>query len=195
MQIKDYFQIIAWLVASIGGVIAAFKAIVEVQRNRKQREIELRWKQAQLAKEILDEIEDDSLIQNAKKLIDWHEREYEVRKDHIETITQEEVLNSLKKGAASLKSLSEKEKFIIECLEEFFMRFERLEHLIVINLIEFDDISDPLYWWVKSMNLNRSDYEKFLQKYEYGQAINFLNRFDKKFNLGSWNYERRIELN
>jgi hypothetical protein len=195
MQIKDYFQIIAWLVASIGGVIAAFKAIVEVQRNRKQREIELRWKQAQLAKEILDEIEDDSLIQNAKKLIDWHEREYEVRKDHIETITQEEVLNSLKKGAASLKSLSEKEKFIIECLEEFFMRFERLEHLIVINLIEFDDISDPLYWWVKSMNLNRSDYEKFLKKYEYGQAINFLNRFDKKFNLGSWNYERRIELN
>jgi hypothetical protein len=135
MEIRDYFQIIAWLVASIGGVIAAFRAIVEVQRNRKQREIELRWKQAQLAKGILDEIQDDSLIQNAKKLIDWHEHEYEVRKDHIETITQEEVLNSLQKGTASLKSLDEKEKFIIECLEEFFMKLERVEHLIVIDLM------------------------------------------------------------
>jgi hypothetical protein len=36
------------------------------------------------------------------------------------------------------------------------------------------------------MNQKRSCYEKFLQKYEYGQAINFLNRFDKKFNLGTW---------
>lgn len=186
MDIKDYFQIVAWLVASIGGVIAAFKAIVEVRLNRKQREAELRWKQAQLAKELLDEIEDHSLIQNAKNLIDWHEHEYHVRGNQIETISQEEVLNSLQKGAASLVSLEEREKFIIECLEELFMKFERLEHLLVIKLIEFDDICDPLYWWVKVMNQKRNNYEEFLQKYEYGQAINFLNRFDEKFSLGSW---------
>lgn len=186
MQIKDYFQIIAWLVASIGGVIAAFNAIIEMQRNRRQREIELRWKQARLAKELLDEIEDNKLIQNAKNLIDLDEHEYQVGKDQIKIISQEEVLRSLQKGTESLNSLNEKEKYIIGCLEEFFMKFERVEHLIVIKLIEFDDICDPLYWWVKIMNQKHSHYEEFLRKYEYGQAINFLNRFDNKFDLGSW---------
>ena len=186
MDIKDYFQIVAWLVASIGGVIAAFKAIVEVRLNRKQRESELRWKQAQLAKELLDEIEENSLIRNAKNLIDRHEYEYYVRENQIEIIHHEEVLDSLNKEVESLVSLNEKEKFIIECLEELFMKFERLEHLIVIKLIEFDDICDPLYWWVKVMNQRHNNYEEFLVKYDYGQAINFLNRFNKKFNLGSW---------
>lgn len=186
MDIKDYFQIVAWLVASIGGVIAAFKAIVEVRLNRRQREIELRWKQAQLAKELLDEIEENILIRNAKNLIDRPEYEYHVGENQTEIISQEEVINSIGKEVESLVHLNAKEKFTIECLEELFMKFERLEHLIVIQLIEFDDICDPLYWWVKVMTQKHNNYEEFLVKYEYGQAINFLNRFDKKFILGNW---------
>ena len=92
-----------------------------------------------------------------------------------------------KKGAGSSK-----EKFIEECLSKFFQKFERIEYFIDINLIEFDDICDPLYWWVKKMNGFRSDYETFFQRYEYGQAVNFLNRFQKfKSISGKWSYKSK----
>ena len=188
MEIKDLLQIGSLAVATIGGLIAAFIAILELQRNRRQREIELRWKKAQLAKEILDEIDKDSLIQNAKDLIDRHVYKYKVNERHMETITHEEVLNYLKKDGDSSK-----EKFIEECLGKFFQKLERIEHFIVINLIDFDDICDPLYWWVKKMSEFRSDYEIFFQRYEYGQAVNFLNRFNQKFKSISekWYYKSK----
>lgn len=66
------------------------------------------------------------------------------------------------------------------------MALEKLEHYISINLIEFDDISYPIYWWIKQLDQRRNKYEVFLNKYDFGMAINFLNRFHEKFKFGVW---------
>ena len=39
---KDIIQVAAWLTATIGGLIAAFKAIIEMRHNREQRKKELK---------------------------------------------------------------------------------------------------------------------------------------------------------
>lgn len=61
---KDIFQIAAWAVAVVGGLIAAFKAIDEWRKD-------LRWKQAEMAKTCLDEIQDSQLASAALKMLDW----------------------------------------------------------------------------------------------------------------------------
>ena len=60
-MIKDLLQLAAWAVAVLGGLIAAFKAIVEWRESR-------RWKQAEMAKTCLDEIRDNTLARDAQAI-------------------------------------------------------------------------------------------------------------------------------
>jgi uncharacterized protein HemX len=54
--LKDCIQVGSWAVAIIGGLIAAGVAIYQQRANRKQREIELRWNQAKLGRELFDQM-------------------------------------------------------------------------------------------------------------------------------------------
>lgn len=48
-----------------------FKVVYEVGTNRKQRADERRWRQANAAKELLDDIHTDELAKNAIHMLDW----------------------------------------------------------------------------------------------------------------------------
>lgn len=41
---KDIIQIVVWVVAIVGGLIAAFKAVHEMRQTRQVRAQELRWR-------------------------------------------------------------------------------------------------------------------------------------------------------
>lgn len=173
--LKDIFQVAAWLAATIGGLIAAFKAIVELRRNREQRQVELHWKKAHEAKKLLDELFDNNYSRNAMRMLDWSGRDYQIKNDFTEKITTEDVLIGLRVN--DLK-FSAKEAFIRDCFDQFFERLEYMQHLINIDLIEFKDISGPIEYYIELMGNNKKVFYDFLTFYDYSGTLSLFEKFD-----------------
>jgi hypothetical protein len=177
-EIKDGIQIASWVAVSVGGLIAAFKAIYEVQQNRVQRAKELRWRRANVAKEILDEMFSHHLAQNAGLMLDWSERhrEYEIKEENNQAISYNEVVSAL--GKARKIELNDKEVFIRDCFDYFFYFIDRIEHYIRIKLISFEDVDAPLRRYAKKIKIERELYESFMRSHGYDLAVQFIERFD-----------------
>lgn len=175
---KDWIQVVSWVVLSVGGLVAAFKAIYEVQQNREQRVDELRWRRANVAKETLDELFSNPHSRNATLILDWSERrrEFEIKKGNSQTITYGEVLAVLSKAPKS--AFDEKEIFITECFDCFFYLIDHIENSVRIKLISFEDVDAPLRRYAKKIRAHRGTYENFMKSHEYSLAIEFFKRFD-----------------
>jgi hypothetical protein len=169
----ELVTLIGGLVAVVGGLIAAFKAIHELRQSRKQRVEELRWKQANVAKQLLDELFAHDYSENAVLMLDWNKgkREYAVGKESI-IISYNDVLAAL--GKEQSDSLSEKEMYIRECFDFFFYFVDRIKHYININLTNFDDVKGPLKPYAKKIKAHRQVYESFMEAQEYEHAREFL---------------------
>jgi hypothetical protein len=165
----DLVTLIGGVVAVIGGLIAAFKTIQELQQSRRQRDEELRWKQANVAKQLLDELFGHEYSENAVLMLDWNKskREYVVGDESL-IISYEDVLTALTKEQSD--SLSEKEIYIRECFDFFFYFIDRIKHYININLTNFEDIKAPLKPYAKKINSHREIYYSFMQAQEYEYA-------------------------
>jgi hypothetical protein len=154
------------------------KEIEEGKRNREQREEELRWRKASLARDMLNEMWDDSYANNAMLMLDWSNREYNIGKDQVERIARAEMWEALRTHPTNFNA---KEKYVRDCFDHFFGFMQILEHYISIGLIMFDDVKYPFGYFAGKLNWKRDVVEAFLTKYEYDKAKEFLQRFE------SWN--------
>ena len=175
---KDWIQVVSWVVLSVGGLVAAFKAIYEMQQNREQRVDELRWRRANVAKEILDELFSNPHSQNATLILDWsdRQREFEIKKGNSQTISYGEVLAAL--GKAQQSAFDDKEVFITDCFDCFFYLIDRIENSVRLKLISFEDVDAPLRRYAKKIRVHRETYENFMKSHGYTLAIEFFKRFD-----------------
>jgi hypothetical protein len=174
-NLKDFIQVLALLVASVGGVIAAFKAIAELNRGRTERREEFRWKQAEMAKKVLDETWSDYYARSALRMLDWSGSKYMDGERQTQSITHEHMWNALRTKNTKFDL---DEHFIRDCFDHLFDCLERAEHFITINLIEFDDVKSRFEYYVKLMAKNRTVYEDFLETYNFKLAKRFLSRFE-----------------
>lgn len=176
-EIKDVVQIASLLTVSVGGLIAAFKAIYEVQQNRIQRAKELRWRRANVAKEILDEVFSHHLAQNAGLMLDWSERQrnYEIKEGDRQPVSYSEVVSALGKEQKAV--LDDEEIFIRDSFDYFFYFIDRIEHHIRIKLISFEDVDAPLRRYAKKIEIQRELYESFMRSHGYELAVEFFKRF------------------
>ncbi len=181
--------------SKIGGVISVFVAIFlaydqvkrnrqqkddelkESKRSRKQREEELRWRKASLARDMLNEMWEDSYANDAMLMLDWSNREYNTGKDQLERIAREEMWEALRTDPTNFDS---KEKYVRDCFDHFFGFMQMLEHYISINLIMFDDVKYPFSYFARKLDAKHDVVEAFLTTYEYDKAKEFLNRFESR---------------
>jgi hypothetical protein len=77
--LKDYGQLLGYFVAVPVAEVGLFKAIYEIGANRKQRADELRWKQANAARELLDDIHNHELAKQAIHMLDWCDGGFEYK--------------------------------------------------------------------------------------------------------------------
>lgn len=177
----DLITLIGGIVAVVGGLIAAFKTIQELRQSRRQRYEELRWKQANIAKQLLDELFGHEYSENAVLMLDWNkgQRKYVVGNEFL-IISYRDVLLALKKEQSD--SLSDKEMYIRECFDFFFYFVDRIKHYININLINFDDIKAPLKCYARKINDNREVYYSFMQAQEYKYAEKLLKQLGNSGN-------------
>lgn len=192
--IKDIFQVLFWLGALIGGIITAFKAIVEMRLNRKQREEELRWNMAREAKSLWHEMWKNSFARNAMKMLDWTGREYEIKEGKFAQVFHEDVIKALRVIVLGFddkkrsEGFDDKETFIRDCFDEFFDSIEDIEHYIIIHIIEFEDVKISLKYYIDII-LNKPQFEKavkdFMKAYNYNLALNFIARIQEADNSAS----------
>ncbi len=173
--IKIIIEMLTLLIASVGGIVAAFKAISEMQENRKQRSEELRWKQSSLAREVLNELWGEPLCLDAMRMVDWNERTYTINGNR-KLIKARDVRDALR-----LSSPSHDEEiytYVRDCFDCFFGTMQIIEHYIAINLIHFEDVTYPFSYYAVKLKQEPEVFEKFLSEYQYTKAVAFLKRFE-----------------
>jgi hypothetical protein len=180
-QIKDYFQVAAWLVAATGGIIAAFKAVNELQkgnaeraRTLEERQRQFRWTQAEMARTILDQAWADPLARSAMRMLDWSGLCYEHDKRTTAPITHELLAKSLR---TTNIQFGPDEQYVRHCFDQLFDYFERFEHYLSINLVRWDDIRGRCEYYVGLLSQRKSVVEAFLNAYGFALASRFLQRF------------------
>ncbi|HYG09476.1 MAG TPA: hypothetical protein VD835_05850 [Pyrinomonadaceae bacterium] len=110
------------LVGIIGGLMAAFIGIYQLWQSNVQNGRELRWKQAELAREMVNKMMDDEGWK-AMEMMDWEDegREYEIN-------GQKEKINVGGVYAALEKSEStDRDRHIIDRLDRTFFLVSQLE--------------------------------------------------------------------
>jgi hypothetical protein len=100
---RDWIQTLSWIGAVIGIVLALLKYVSEHRQNREQRQreleqsqLELRWKQAEAAKKLLDEMLTDTRAVAAMKMLDWNDLEFEVKPGLKLPVWEEDYVKALR---------------------------------------------------------------------------------------------------
>ncbi|MDZ7263694.1 MAG: hypothetical protein ONB16_03860 [candidate division KSB1 bacterium] len=173
-MVKDIISLIGTSVTIIGGFVAATIAIYNLILNRKIREKELRFKQAQMGKQIIEEMFDDEAAGNALLMIDFERRSFDVGSRKKLMITQNDVVRSLD---PEMQDEDRRSIFIRECFDGLFYYLDRFEHFIKIGLITFEDVAVPLQYYATIMSKQKSVYMNYITLTQFERALIFLNRF------------------
>ena len=168
-RLKDWGEI----VALVAGILGLFRAIYEIREGRKLRAEELRWKRANAAKELLDDIHNHELEKNAVHMLDWGngQAEYEIARGQKVIISYGDVLAALAKN--TVQPPDPKDAFIRDCFDWFFYRVDRIQHYINRGLIDFDDVKPVFRIYAREIDKHREIYEAFLAFHDYNLARSF----------------------
>jgi hypothetical protein len=178
-DLKDWFQVGAWFVAIIGGLIAASKAVAEAQRANVQRREDMRWKRAEMAKTCLDEIFGDTLSSAALKMLDWSNLTYNLPNGGKTAPVDRDARRKALRTSETIFQADGQEQFIRDSFDALLDGFQTLEHYIRIGLIEFADVKEPFAYYVRKLS-SSEEYpvvQSFLDAYEFDLSGEFLSRF------------------
>jgi hypothetical protein len=173
---KDLIQALAWIGTVVAAAFAAFKAISEVRSNRLQRAEELRWKQANAAREIIKDLHSNNWADNATAILDWSEGKFHLTFEgnkRVEISYEKDVIPALSKRQSEYSDL---DRDIVYCFDWFFYYINLIEHYIRIKLIEFKDVEDICRLYSKKIMRPDKLYETFMNTHSYTLAIDFWKR-------------------
>ncbi|HEX8749113.1 MAG TPA: hypothetical protein VF717_18195 [Pyrinomonadaceae bacterium] len=180
---RDWIQTLSWIGTVIGIAVATLKYISEQHQNREQQEreleqskLELRWKQAEAAKKLLDEMLTDPDAGNAMRMLDWADTEFEVKPGLRLLIGEEDYVKALR---ISDFDFDDKELYIRDSFDSLFYYMAMIEHYIQSDLVRLEDVLFPLDYYVRIMNNNRPVFDTFLNYYGLTRAKQFMQRLDK----------------
>jgi hypothetical protein len=180
-EVKDYAEVAAWLVAAIGGVVAAFKAVSESQQANVERaraleesQRQFRWRQAELARTVLGQLWADPLAHSAMRMLDWSGLSYRHYGRTTSPISYELLTKSLRTTSTQFDA---DEQFVRDCFDQLFDHFEGFEHYLSINLVAWEDIRGRCEYYVGLLSHRKAVVEPFLMAYGFALASRYLQRF------------------
>ena len=175
---------VIWVAASaiaacLGVVVAAFQALSEWSKSRKQHEDELRWKRSELALRALDAMNADALAKNALTMLDWDNREFAIESGGKASVRFDDVSKALRINTSGKLEFSDTECFIRDSFDHLAEHLQRIKHLIDIGLISLEDVKNPLRYWARRMAhkdfCNSGDpIRTFLKSYDYDLALKLI---------------------
>lgn len=171
----DWIQALSWVAAIAVGLFGIVKIVIELKQSRLQRVRELRWKKAQAAKALNDEMLADKAADAAMFMLDWDGREFEIKAGERSSITRPEMLSALR---TTNTVFSDKEMFVRDSFDKWLYYLGIFEHHISRDLIDFMDIEYPVEYYVGLMARDGAVFEEYLRRYGFGRTLSFLARFE-----------------
>lgn len=163
------------LVGIVGGLIAVFTGIYQLWQANVQSGRELRWKQSELAREMVNKMMDDEGWK-AMEMLDWDDegREYEVN-GRREKINADAVYAALERGEST-----DTDRHIIDRLDRTFFLVSQLEAAVRSDLVRLEDVRFPLSWYAaKRMCPRRQLFEAYMKENAAPETLNFFQRLDE----------------
>jgi hypothetical protein len=162
-------------VGIIGGLIAAFIGIYQLWQSNVQNGRELRWKQAELAREMVNKMMDDEGWK-AMEMMDWEDegREYEIN-GQKEKINANAVYAALEKDEST-----DKDRHIIDRLDRTFFLVSQLESAVRSDLVRIEDVKFPLSWYAaKRMCPRKQLFEAYMKENSAPETLQFFQHLDE----------------
>ena len=172
-------QALSWAVASIGGVITAYKAVHELHvanseraRAREDKERELLWRMAEKAQLLLSALGEDSRATTALELADVDGNFFE--SSGLRTpLSHADLRHALRVVQLNLTPL---ELEIRKCFDRLLMRMADFEHMISIGLVEEQHIAIPLAYYGRSLSKFKSELSLYASTFGFEDALRMLGR-------------------
>ena len=176
--LMDKVQLVSWIIAMIAAITTALIAISSFRKSIRERKLDLLWKQANVAKDFMNEVLTHKYSGKAILMLDWFTRDKTdyVDRSKIKQIDYAGVLEAIPKIAT--RTYNEKEKDILDCFDWLFYYIDRTEQHIIDGLFHFDNVKYIFYPYFKKIYEHRSLYESFMKDRCYFLAPNFLKRFE-----------------
>ena len=165
----------ARLVGIIGGLIAVFTGIYQFGQSNVQSARELRWKQAELAREMVTKMMDDEGWK-AMEMMDWDDegREYEIN-GRKEKVNANAVYTALEKSEST-----DKDRYIIDRLDRAFFLVSQLESAVRSDLVKIEDVRFPLTWYAaKRMCPRKQLFEDYMKENAAPETLQFFQRLEE----------------
>ncbi len=165
----------ARLVGIIGGLIAVFTGIYQFGQSNVQSARELRWKQAELAREMVTKMMEDEGWK-AMEMMDWDDegREYEIN-GRKEKVNANAVYAALEKSEST-----DKDRYIIDRLDRAFFLVSQLESAVRSELVKIEDVRFPLSWYAaKRMCPRKQLFEDYMKENAAPETLQFFQRLDE----------------
>lgn len=175
-------QAASWVIGVTGVLVGIIKILIEFRETRLQRDRELRWKKAEAAKSLNDELLSDPEASAALTILDWDGREFEVVKDVKAPITHDLMLAAVR--TVNLE-FSDAEMFVRDAFDNLFYYLGIFEHYISRGLVDFMDVEQPIAYYVKLLSKHHAIFELYLTNYGFGLAAAFLKRFESWRSAGA----------
>jgi hypothetical protein len=171
----DWLQASAWVATAIAAGVTALKFWSELRLGREQRERDLRWKQAEAAKTLNDEMLDDAESKLALEMLDYTGRSFQFPSGRSSVVTHEDLRQAFDPAnPATVDKLAD----IRYCFDGLYYYFATLQHHIKSTLILPEDVAFPLDYYVPLIAEYRPELEAYLTRYRLHQAKAFLERYD-----------------
>jgi hypothetical protein len=185
-DLKDWVITVGTGVTIIGVLLTSWIALAEWHQATKQRKIEYRHKQAVYAREITKEIFNDPKARAALQMLDWSRKSYKSDEGESLIIRRNAVQSALRAPQPNSQvhtrlKFSKDEAFIRTRFEALYDRFEELERLIQLDIVNFEDIQTAFRYYVVRIQRDDVQHVDFLVYYDYPNVQKLLSRFEEDF--------------
>jgi hypothetical protein len=180
-NIKDLWEVRSFQVAVFSAILTAFTGFLAAWWAVWVWWRDLRWKQAELARTLLDEIFDYGPSNDAWRMVDGEET-YNEEKGNVYLINMDQVRRALPKPWNDDRGGPD--VYVRWCFDALLYYLERLEQSVKIKLVRIEDLTAPTSYYIALMANDKKLFQDYAELIRFRGAIAFMNRFpewhDKK---------------
>jgi hypothetical protein len=170
-QLKDLLQAGAWLASVLLAILTVVKFWSETKLSREQRERDLRWRQAQAAKELNDEMLTDPEAWAALQMIDSEgARSFKLPSEKFAQIGQGDIVAAL----ANTNDVDEKPAYIRDCFDSLFYYMAMLQHYQQSTLIQSADVEFPIHYYLSRLRDLEPPVREYIDRFKLDRTKQFL---------------------
>lgn len=181
---KELWELWSFKAAVVTTLITIMSAVATGGFAVWQWRRELRWKQAELARTMLDEIFDYGPSNDAWRMVDGEES-YKDEKGVEYRITMDQVRRGLPKPWNN--DAAGPDVYIRWCFDALFYYLERLEQSVQIKLVCMEDLAAPTSYYIALMAKDKKLFQDYAALIRFNGAVAFMERFPE------WNGEKAVK--